>query len=200
MGSLSSTMLCEEEIEELKNITVFDEREIEHLYERFQFLDRESRGYLTYNELNNIPEFQSNPFSHLIMKSIEKMTDYEKMTFPHFLEFLGIFSEKASKKKRVRYLFDIFDLNGDGRLCRNVLIRVNKMMGQDGKMEEVENLLNIYDEGGKGYLDISDFTKFYESDPLIDKNMIIDFSKNLKQRRQVGFMQVLWPSTYKDGE
>ncbi|CAD26322.1 CALCINEURIN BETA SUBUNIT [Encephalitozoon cuniculi GB-M1] len=198
MGSLSSTMLCEEEIEELKNTTVFDEREIEHLYERFQFLDRESRGYLTYNELNNIPEFQSNPFSHLIMKSIEKMTDYEKMTFPHFLEFLGIFSERNSKRNRIRYLFDIFDLNGDGRLCRNVLIRINKMMGQDGRVEEAENLLNIYDEGGKGYLDISDFTRFYESDPLIDKNMIIDFSKNLKERRQVGFMQVLWPSTYKD--
>lgn len=198
MGWLGSTMLCEEEIEELKNTTVFDEREIEHLYERFRFLDRESRGYLTYNELNNVPEFQSNPFGHLILKSVEKMTDYEKMTFPHFLEFLGVFSEKSSKRNRIRYLFEIFDLNGDGRLCRNVLLRINRMMGQEGRLEEVEGLLSTYDNGGKGYLDMGDFARFYEGDPSIDRSMIIDFSRNLKQRKQVGFMQVLWPSKYKD--
>lgn len=198
MGSLNSTLLCEEEIEELKNTTVFDEREIEHLYERFQFLDRGSRGFLTYNELNNIPEFHSNPFSRLIMKSIEKRADYEKIMFPHFLDFLGIFSDKSSRKTRVRYLFDVFDLNGDGRLCRNVLLRIYRTMGQEGGEKETESILNIYDEGTKGYLDIADFTKFYGSDPSIDQNMLIDFSKNLKQRKQVGFMQILWPSTYKD--
>lgn len=198
MGLLSSTMLCEEEIEELKNTTVFDYREIEHLYERFQFLDKEPHGYLTYNELNNIPEFHSNPFGHLIMKNIERRTDYEKMTFPHFLEFLGTFSEKTNKKHRIKYLFDVFDLNEDGRLCRGVLLRIYRMMGQQGGEKETENILGIYDEGGKGYLDISDFTNFYNSDPSIDLNMIIDFSKNLKQRKQTGFIQVLWPSTHKD--
>ncbi|KAM0671197.1 EF-Hand Ca2+-binding protein [Ordospora colligata] len=196
MGSLSSTMLCEEEIEELKNSTVFDYREIENLYERFQFLDKETHGYLTYNELNNIPEFQSNPFSQLIMRSIEKMVDYDRMTFPHFLAFLGIFSEKSDVKSRVKYLFDILDLNGDGKLCRNVFIRVDNIMGQSGREEDVKSLMDSYDRGGKGYMDLVDFTEFYESSPSIDRNMIIDFSKNLRQRKQVGFMQILWPSKH----
>jgi Ca2+-binding EF-hand superfamily protein len=198
MGAMSSSMLSEEELEELKSTTVFDYREIEYLYERFQYLDRQSNGYLTYNELNSIPEFQYNPFGSLIGKSIERMTDYENMTFPHFLSFLEIFNEKTDKRMRIRYLFDVFDLNGDGRLCRNVLLRIGSMMGHDRAEREADELLERYDEAGKGYLDLSDFSRFYCEDPKTEKGMLLDPGKNIKQKKHLGFMQVLRPSTYED--
>jgi Ca2+-binding EF-hand superfamily protein len=198
MGSTTSSMLCEEELEELKSTTVFDYREIEHLYERFQYLDRQSNGYLTYNELNSIPEFQYNPFGSLIGKSIERMTDYENMTFPHFLSFLEIFNKRSDRRQRIRYLFDVFDLNGDGRLCRNVLVRIGNIMGHGGVEREADELLERYDETGKGYIDLSDFSRFYCDDPKTDESMLLDLTKNIKQRRHLSFIQVLRPSTYED--
>ena len=80
MGNVNSTILCEEELEELKNTSVFNFVEIEHLYERFCYLDRLNVGYLTYKELNSIPEFEMNPFNKLICSVIERRFDYQNIT------------------------------------------------------------------------------------------------------------------------
>jgi len=39
-------ILYEEEIEDLLNSTVFNQQELEYLYERFKMLNRQSNGYL----------------------------------------------------------------------------------------------------------------------------------------------------------
>lgn len=199
MGSINSTILCEEEIEAIKSTTVFEYAEIEHLFERFIYLDKMNLGYITYNELNNIPEFEINPFNKLIINVLEKRMDYENISFPCFLSFLEIFHPKTDKSVRIQFLFDIFDLNRDGRLCKSVLYRLSLLMGRND-VSQVEYVLEVFDKGGKGYLDMDDFIAFYDSDSNIERNMVIEYSKNIKQAQKVGFMDIIVPSWSKKEE
>jgi|UPI000678DC2B serine/threonine-protein phosphatase 2B regulatory subunit/calcineurin B family protein 1 len=201
MGNMHSSILYEEEIEAIKSTTVFEYAEIEHLFDRFLYFDKMNLGYLTYNELNNIPEFEINPFSKLIINFLEKKMDYEHISFLCFLSFLEIFHVKTDKSVRINFLFDIFDLHRDGRLCKVVLTRIYQFMGTGlCDNNEIEYVLQLYDKDRKGYLDKGDFINFYNSDPNIEKNLIIDFSKNLKQSEKIGFLDVIMPSRSKKKE
>ncbi|WUR02486.1 putative calcineurin B subunit [Vairimorpha necatrix] len=193
MGNVNSSILCEEEIEELKNSSVFTEHEIEYLYDRFCYLDKFSVGYLTYKDLNTIPEFEMNPFNKLICNAIERIFDYQNITFLHFLDLVGLFNKKTSVEKRIRFLFDIFNLNRDGRLCKSVLKDIFEIMGCRDEAE-IGLVLRTYDTKKKGYLDYKDFTNFYFSDPNIEKNMLIDFTKNIKQPTKVRFKDIIFPN------
>ncbi|ORD98567.1 hypothetical protein A0H76_2255 [Hepatospora eriocheir] len=49
-------------------------------------------------------------------------------------------------------------------------------MGIEPTESEIDDVLS-YDSGHKGYLDIVDFTKFYNEDENLDNLMIFDFTK-----------------------
>ncbi|EQB60909.1 ca2+-binding protein (ef-hand superfamily) [Vairimorpha apis BRL 01] len=192
MGNVNSTFLSEEELKDFKKSTIFSYAEIENLYERFCYLDKLHQGYLTYNELNNIPEFEMNPFSKLICIAIEKRLDYINITFAHFLDFLSIFHEKTPKECRIKFLFSVLDLNKDERLCRSVLKRINNIMGNNNN-KEVEDILSTYDFDRKGYLDYNDFVFFYNEDDSIESKMIIDFTKTIKHSVKLKLSDIVLP-------
>ena len=179
MGIFTDDMLCEEEIEDLLTSSVFNQQEIEHLYERFKMLDRQSNGYLTYNNLLYIPEFCANPFNNRILSAIERTIGFETLTFPFFLEIMGIFSPKSNVHGRIKFMFRVFDFNEDGRLCFEVLNKIFEIiMGierrYDRNNEEVEELLKFYDISKKGYMDYGDFVNFY-TDHNLDKMLLVNF-------------------------
>lgn len=185
MSIWTSSLLCEEEIEELKRSTSFSVTEIELLYERFKYLDKTNSGFLTFVEFQLIPEFYSNPFCGLILNYLEQINSYEKVTFASYMEFLNIFNFKTPKDKRISFLFSCFDLDKSGKITRQNLLEINKLMisRSDEKVanidekqldENVDDVLNLYDRGDKGYLSKRDFEKFYNSDLSLEENMKID--------------------------
>ncbi|KAM0673409.1 Calcineurin subunit B type 1 [Gurleya vavrai] len=184
MGFLTSKMLYEEEIEDLIESTCFTRQEIKILYERFKMLDRSNNGYITFNELMMLPEFHSNPLSGIILNAIEDTIKYENMSFPYFLDVMQVFNKKKDKKDRIRFIFKAIDLNCDGKICANVLMRLYKMINgencDDVEMTiEIGKVLNVYDSGNKGYLSFKDFCRFYNSDCTIDKILIMEFDRSL---------------------
>lgn len=189
MGFFTDNMLCEEEIEDLMNSTNFNQKELELLYERFKMLDRQNNGYLTYSDIMFIPEFCANPFNNRIICAMEKTIEYESMTFPFFLEIMSIFSPKSSIHQRIRFLFNVFDLNEDGRLCAAVLSKIYEMLyGNDAVRgtcaKEVGELLRTYDRKHKGYLNYNDFVNFY-LDNNLDRMFLIDFGKDLIKKKPI---------------
>lgn len=169
--------LCEEELEELEKTTVFDANEIESLYERFRYLDRGSTGFLTFAEFQMIPEFYSNPFSRLHINRLESFSSFEKVCFATFVQFLEIFNVKTPVEARISFLFDLFDIDGDKRISRQDLSQILFLMIKKEDQKQVDEVLELYDLKKKGYLDYSDFIRFYESDPSFEKNMILDFKE-----------------------
>jgi len=134
---------------------VFVGIEIEILYERFLYIDRNEQGYITTAELLLIPEFSSNPLSFLISSHLETAFSSGKIYFATFLEFLEIFSSKSPREKRIKFLFEIFDLGRKGRLDEETLVKIHEMMvmvvcreeSDDGEREsEKESERNCRDE------------------------------------------------------
>lgn len=198
MSIWDSNLLCVEEINELSKNYVFTIPEIECLYERFKYLDKSNSGYLTFAEFHMIPEFYSNPFSKLIMDYIEIQANYEKITFVIFIEFMSIFNERTNPEKRIKFLFDIFDLEKEKKLTKETLLKIHNTICNGNSLKEVENLLQDYDQGKKGYLDFEDFCQLYYEDFSLEKNMLFDFRKNIENVKDESIWDILWPSNKKN--
>lgn len=194
MSLFENSRLTEDEIDELMASTVFEEHEIEALYERFCYLDRANAGFLTFAEFQMIPEFDSNPFSPLLIAHLEQCSNYEQVNFACFLDFLSVFSEKTDKSLRVAFLFDLFDLNRNGKLSRPVLGRILEILGNEAGEKEIAKVFKYYDKNKKGYLSRGDFSRLYSDDESLEKNMIIDFSRHSKDPTTMTFWDILWPS------
>lgn len=197
MHSLFPDKLNKDEIEYLIENTVFCSEEITHLFERFTYLDKYKVGHLTYAECEMIPEFASNPFKSFILNYIEgKILRYEKMNFAYFLDFMQIFHKKTPKKQRIEFLFYIFDLNKDGKLCSGVLTEIQKILSLPDNNEEVIEILDEFDTDKKGYLDICDFTRMYNEDEYFEKITTIDFMKSITQpERKSTIWDIIWNTT-----
>ena len=190
--------LNNEEITYLEKNTVFNKKEIIYLFERFGYLDREKSGGLGLANLDTIPEFAANPFKPLIMNYIEEnITHYEKINFAYFLDFLKIFHHKTSKSARINFLFNVFDLNKDHKLFKGVLENIQKIIGIKSDPKSVNEILTMYDIGQKGHLDILDFTRLYNEDPDLERNMILDFESHIpKDERRCTVWDILWNDRY----
>ncbi|ORD93791.1 CANB [Enterospora canceri] len=197
MHNLFTDKLDTGEIEYLVENTVFNKEEIKYLFNRFVYLDRNNAGIISYTDFEMIPEFASNPLKVLIMNYIEEnVLEYEKMNFAYFLEFLRIFHKKTPKTTRINFLFNIFDLNKDHRLCHGVLMQIRLFLGLNEDERSVNTVLRMYDLGQKGHLDILDFTRLYNEDGALENIMIIDFTKNIpKRERKATIWDIIWNNT-----
>lgn len=183
MGNTNSSLTLDE-IEDLMSWSKFTPKEIEFLFDRFAELDIRSQGYLSFNELMRIPEFHSNPLSSLIIREIERMLDYDKISFPYFLEIMEIFSDKKDKKFRISFLFNVFDLNNNARLCDHVLSQIGAMINN----KDFKVVMKTYDIENKGYLSYRDFSRFYIINK-IENVMIIDFSKSITEKKTLNLKE-----------
>ncbi|KCZ79709.1 hypothetical protein H312_02899 [Anncaliia algerae PRA339] len=184
MGNTPSA-LTTDEIEDLCTWTTFSPKEIEAIFDRFNELDVRNNGYLSFTELMRIPEFHSNPLAPLFIREIERMIDYNKITFPHFLEVLEVFSVKKDCKHRIIFLFRVFDLNNENKLCKHVLRKISYMIGST----DFYSVLKMYDNDNKGYLSFKDFIKFYHNEE-IDSILAFDYSKNIPKKNILSFRKL----------
>ncbi|KAL6120442.1 hypothetical protein NUSPORA_02831 [Nucleospora cyclopteri] len=186
--------LNNEELEYLEKNTVFSSDEIVYLFNRFCYLDRRKCGYLSYTDFQLIPEFVSNPFCDLIVGYIEEyITEDEKLNFAYFLDFLKLFHAATPKSARINYLFNLFDLNKDHKLCIKVLSKIMQIIGVKEAENAAGETLKQYDIGQKGFLDIFDFTRLYNEDDNLEKILVIDFKKNIfVPERAVGLIDIFW--------
>ncbi|KAG0419907.1 Calcineurin subunit B [Dictyocoela roeselum] len=173
MGGHSSSILYLEEIEDLEKATVFSHTEIENIYERFKMIDRSNSGQITLQNLLMIPEFTSNPLSYRFIHVLEQYAGDEQITFPVFLDLMQVFSPKYDREKRIKFVFKIFDVNNDGKLCKNVFLKLFKGFVPSNS-QAINEIFIYYDPECKGYLDFKDFYRFYVKNDY-DKLFTLNF-------------------------
>ncbi|GAA6066840.1 calcineurin B homologous protein 1 [Tachysurus ichikawai] len=69
MGSRASSLLREEDIEEIKKETGFSHSQITRLYSRFHSLDKGENGALSREDFQRIPELAINPLGDRIINA-----------------------------------------------------------------------------------------------------------------------------------
>ncbi len=75
------------------------------------------------------------------------------MNFKEFVRLLAPYSPKASPSDKVRALFAVWDVNGDGRVCKEDVALVLRVAGGTNLMEdEVGMVLERLFEGCEGKL------------------------------------------------
>jgi serine/threonine-protein phosphatase 2B regulatory subunit len=180
MGASTSAALNAEDLEELRQgeICGFSSRELHKLYRRFQELDRKQRGVLSTAELKLIPELAMSPLCHRIIALFDK-EGTDEINFKHFVKTLWVFSSKSGIEKKMKAAFDVYDVNGDGKISDVDLFSVLKLMAgtnlsddvlRDIAKETIRNATN----GKKEFLEISDFANNV-GEEFVSKTMTIAF-------------------------
>uniref|UniRef100_A0A8C4QBT5 Calcineurin-like EF-hand protein 1 n=1 Tax=Eptatretus burgeri TaxID=7764 RepID=A0A8C4QBT5_EPTBU len=179
MGSRASSLLREEEIEEIKRETGFSHSQITRLYSRFSSLDKGENGHLTRDDFQRIPELAINPLGDRIINAF--FADGEdQVNFRGFMRTLAHFlpveegTRNASPREalnsrdsKLRFAFSLYDLDKDDKISREELLQVLRMMvGVNISDEQLGSIadrtIQEADQDGDHAISFSEFQKVLE--------------------------------------
>lgn len=126
MGNISSQLLPEE-VQELSKESSLSPKEIKRLYKRFKTLDKEVKNSITLLEFMSIPELAMNPLANRILVVFDKKKRGE-LNFKEFISNLAVFSINTRREIKLKFAFDVYDVDGDGFINQRDLFYVIKLM------------------------------------------------------------------------
>lgn len=95
------------------------------------------QGFITAEEFLSIPELSINPLAKRLAYF------FESINFKEFLGLLAAFSCKASRDDKLRFMFNVFDVDGDGAIDEEDLTLILRQLAGSGlSEEEVGSLVN----------------------------------------------------------
>eukprot|EP00227_Mantoniella_beaufortii_P015893 CAMPEP_0197592236 /NCGR_PEP_ID=MMETSP1326-20131121/14982_1 /TAXON_ID=1155430 /ORGANISM="Genus nov. species nov., Strain RCC2288" /LENGTH=165 /DNA_ID=CAMNT_0043157913 /DNA_START=75 /DNA_END=568 /DNA_ORIENTATION=- len=135
----SSLKLTQYDIEEVQKHCGgrFDHREIECLYKRFRALDKRHKGYISEDELLNIPELAISPLAPRVVQV------FQNLNFKDFVRMLAAFSARASREEKLDFMFKVYDVDRDGFISLSDLETiVRHLVGSSLNEEQVAELIH----------------------------------------------------------
>lgn len=114
------------EQEQLKNLN-FSEADLQRLYKNFAKIDKDKSGMLEPEEFFDIPELANNPLVKRVIDVLDRNKD-GSISFLEFVQGLNQLSVGASTEDKLRFAFQIYDINNDGFISNGELFQVLKMM------------------------------------------------------------------------
>jgi len=112
-------------IEAVEGFTI---EEVNRLHKRFKKLDKDSNDTLCVEEFLALPELKENPLVQRVVQVFDADNNGE-VNFSEFVSGLAMFTTKnVDKEKKLKFLFNIYDLDRDGMISNSELFQVLKMM------------------------------------------------------------------------
>ncbi|XP_076830679.1 calcineurin B homologous protein 1 isoform X2 [Brachyhypopomus gauderio] len=180
MGSRASSLLREEDIEEIKKETGFSHSQITRLYSRFHSLDKGENGALSREDFQRIPELAINPLGDRIINAFFCEGE-DQVNFRGFMRTLAHFrpiednernkdsaSEPLnSRNNKLLFAFRLYDLDRDDKISRDELLQVLRMMvGVNISDEQLGSIadrtIQEADTNGDMSISFSEFIKVLE--------------------------------------
>ena len=100
---------------------------MQKLYKNFSKLDKDKSGTLEPQEFFDIPELANNPLVKRVISVLDKNKD-GSISFLEFVQGLNALSAGSSQEEKLRFAFQIYDINADGFISNGELFHVLKMM------------------------------------------------------------------------
>eukprot|EP00942_MAST-04A_sp_MAST-4A-sp1_P012080 g12080.t1 len=127
--------LQSEDILELQVTTHLSERKIRGLYYRYKELDSDDSGTITAAEFCTMKEMAVNPLSYRIFDAFDKNNDGH-LDFKEFIDLVSTMAPSGNKQDKLEALFNIYDVDGDGRINKNDLKYVLELVTIRPKTED----------------------------------------------------------------
>ena len=147
---------CNQEINELKTV--------------FKQLDMNNDGKLTVEELKNgFKSYYGKIVSDIEMNQLMEHIDGDADGFISYEEFLRgtVNTKKLLEEKNLLCAFERFDLDGDGKLSKDELIKV--LYGSD--IEYIDEILKEIDMNKDGFVNFQEFKRLMNDVLLVDKTV-----------------------------
>lgn len=149
MGSTSSTLSRIPNAEELIQETGFTAAHLARLFERFEALDKDKKGYLSPEDFGAIKELAMNPICDRIIGAFFS-SGQEALDFSSFVRILAHFrpidnnrpkepnspDPINSRINKLKFAFQLYDQDKDGKISRNELLQVLRAMLEKQVTEE----------------------------------------------------------------
>ncbi|KAM7258272.1 hypothetical protein ACFE04_014013 [Oxalis oulophora] len=174
MGNNIASMLTQYDIQEVQQHcnNLFTQQEIVSLYQRFCQLDRNAKGFISADEFLSVPEFAMNPLSQRLLKIVDGLN------FKDFVTVLSAFSEKASLRQKIQFIFKVYGTEGCGKVSLKDILEVledlsGPFMSDKQREKVMTQLLKEVTYSRDSYLSEDDFFEVFSSNSDIRMEMKI---------------------------
>lgn len=150
--------------------TNFSIEEIHRMRKRFMKLDKDGSGEIDKQEFLSIPGISSNPLATRLMDVFDTDGD-GRIDFEEFITGLSAFSGKSDNLTKLKFAFNIYDIDRDGYIGNGELFIVMKMMvGKNLQDEELQQIVDKTimeaDLDSDGKLNFEEFQKAVNTDSI----------------------------------
>ena len=123
------------------------------------------QGYISSEEFLGIPELSINPLSQRLVAL------FENTNFQDFVKKVSLFSDKAPFEEKLRFMFQLWDVDGDGRVSLEDLEhvlrqRAGSSLGEGELRAVAERVLRESGVGVGGSMGLEHFRRVFEGDGL----------------------------------
>ena len=151
----------------------FSEQELQKLYKNFSKIDRDKSGTLEPSEFFEIPELANNPLVRRVIAVLDRNKD-GNISFLEFVQGLNSLSAGASPDEKLRFAFQIYDINNDGFISNGELFQVLKMMVgnnlNDVQLQQlVDRTIVKADTDFDGKISFDEFREMVKDLDVVDK-------------------------------
>jgi serine/threonine-protein phosphatase 2B regulatory subunit len=128
--------------DEIHLVAHFSERDIRRLYGRFRSLDADGNGQLDPSEILGVKEISENPLTKRVTAVFDKNKN-GTVSFIEFLVGLARLASTADKEEKLRFAFEVYDVNRDGYISNGDLFSVMQaMVGDNLSDEQLQQLVD----------------------------------------------------------
>ena len=155
----------------------FTEDEIQRLYKRFQKLDSNGNGLIERSEFETIAAIKSNPLASRLIEIFDSDGN-TGVDFQEFVKGLNVFSAHGKKEEKLRFLFQVYDINKDGFISNGELFAVLKMMvGNNLNPEQLQQIVDKTimesDKDKDGKISFEEFKQMTQDSNIV-KQMVLN--------------------------
>eukprot|EP00090_Calanus_glacialis_P026680 TRINITY_DN41950_c0_g1_i1.p1 TRINITY_DN41950_c0_g1~~TRINITY_DN41950_c0_g1_i1.p1 ORF type:complete len:182 (-),score=66.45 TRINITY_DN41950_c0_g1_i1:208-753(-) len=151
----------------------FTAEEVSRLEKRFRKLDKDQSETLSVEEFLAMPELKENPIVQRVVQVFDADHSGE-LDFKEFVKGLAMFTMKnVDREKKLKFLFNIYDMDNDGLISNTELFTVLKMMvGSNLKDTQLQQIVDKtivdFDKDQDGMINYQEFCDIVGNSTAID--------------------------------
>ncbi len=176
-------------MQKLVKATGFAPSELEFLHRRFRSLCKNPEG-LSRSDITARPHFRANPYVMRLFGMMPK-NEFGEVTFETFVTTAALFRPGKDVNQKLKFIFDLFDLDMDGSLSADDIADVLKIIQPDVADEERKAMVDkcvadvMAKVGGKhkdGNIYPSNFIAFAKTLPNLDSLLTLNLADEMEPK------------------